>query len=146
MKKLQTIVMAADHGGFELKEALKEYLIAAGHPLEDLGATDNNPSDHPIFAKRVVQRVLKGGCIGILICGSSQGITIAANRFKGIRAISAFDENFAQLGREHHDANILCLAGRFLPLGDAKKIVNRFLKTEFLGGHYKARIKMFDED
>jgi len=141
---MKKIVLASDHGGFELKEQLKNWLSNQGFDVLDVGANNNHASDHPIFAKKAIQHVLDGR-VGILVCGTGIGMCQTANRFKGVRAAMAHNKNFARLSRLHNDSNILCLNGRFASLRKIKKIVQVFLGTEFLGGHYESRIRMLDE-
>ena len=141
MKKL---VIASDHGGFALKEKLKPWLIKQGYSLEDVGAINDTPSDHPTFAKKVAQKVLAENAFGILICGTGIGMCQTANRYKGIYATMAHNETFAELSRLHNNSNVLCLAGRFISFEKAKKITKTFLDTDFLGGHYTARVNMLD--
>ena len=144
-KPKKPIILASDHGGFELKEQIKNHLMGQGYVVEDLGVKDDQPSDHPIFAKATAERVLQHETLGILVCGTGIGMSIAANRIRGIRAVVAHNETFAQLGRQHNNGNILCLAGRFLTPAEAISITTTFLETPFLGGKYKARADMMDE-
>ncbi len=134
------IILGSDHAGFELKEAVKSYLLKAGIDLEDLGAYKYiKTDDYPDYAEKVAEKVSRyKGSRGILFCGSAEGICIAANKFKGIRAVAVWTEKIAKISREHNDANILCLAGGktlapipSLPSSKAKKIVNIWLKTPF---------------
>jgi len=125
------IHIAADHAGYKLKQKIKEYLFEKGYPIVDWGAhkLDKN-DDYPDYAKKVGKAVQKNGK-GILICGSAEGMCIAANKILGIRAIAAWDVKNAKLSREHNDANVLCLSGRQLTQKKAEQIVMTWLKTEF---------------
>ena len=127
------IFIASDHRGFEQKQAIVDYLDRQHLPFTDLGPTEFNPDDdYPLFARQVAQAVKKhpNSC-GVLICGSAHGIAIQANRFPGIRAIAAYNEELAAIGREHNDANILCLSADFTSLDENEKILLRFLAMPF---------------
>lgn len=129
---MKKIYLGADHAGFKLKEGIKKYLLKLEYKVFDEGALNfDKTDDYPDFAKKVSKKVAKTKEQGILICGSSQGVCIAANKFKGIRAVSVLDIKDAKLTREHNDANVLCLSGRKLSLEKAIKIVIIWLKTEF---------------
>ncbi|MCL2570320.1 MAG: ribose 5-phosphate isomerase B [Firmicutes bacterium] len=142
MKK--TIVLASDHGGFELKEGLKIYLAELGFKVKDAGTKSDKMVDYPVFIKKGVEQIIGKDNVGIFICGAGIGASIMANRHKGIRAALCHSVEYAQLARQHNDANVLCLGGRFLPIDDAKQIVNVFLGTPYLGGRYDDRNKMLD--
>src|SRR3989344_5416202 len=124
------ILLGADHAGFRLKEKLKGFLLQRGYNIQDEGTFSPEPIDYPDIAFRVARKIKKGKR-GILVCGSGVGISIAANRIKGVRAALVERVHTARLSREHNDANVLCLSGRELPLGMAKKIVDVFLTTPF---------------
>ena len=137
------IFIASDHRGFEQKQAIVAYLERQHLPVTDLGATEYDPDDdYPYFARKVANAVLaaekqtqtdpnQASACGVLICGSAHGIVIQANRFKGIRAIAAYNEELAAVGREHNDANILCLSANFTSLEENEKILLRFLAMPF---------------
>ncbi len=128
------LYIASDHAGFQLKEQIDDYLESLGYKFEDLGAYENNPQDdYPDFALAVAKKVASEGGEGILICGTGQGVCMAANKIKGIRAVLAHDEFNAKTAREHLDSNILCLGGRVLDLETAKKIVKIWMETGFSG-------------
>ena len=127
----QTIYLGADHAGFALKEHLKKFLQKKGQEVVDKGAYKlKKRDDYPDYAAKVAKAVQKGGK-GILICGSAEGICIAANKFRKIRAEPVWTLRNARLSREHNDANILCLSGRQLSRKNAEKIVTTWLKTPF---------------
>src|SRR3989344_4242475 len=136
------INIGADHAGFELKEKLKAYLTK-NYSVYDLGNLiyDKN-DDYPKYASKVAKAVAKNkNSFGILICGSGQGVCIAANKIKGIRAALAENIRDAKLSRKDDDANILCLQGRVLNFHNAKNIINGFLKAKFSNANkYKRRI------
>ena len=127
------IFVGSDYRGFELKNSIMEYLISNGYDASDLGAHAYNEGDDfndPAIAVSLSVRD-NPGSRGILICGSAHGVTIQANRYKGIRAAHCDSVESARLAREHDDANILCLSGEFLDIDTATKIIDTFLKTDF---------------
>ncbi|MFH1387870.1 MAG: ribose 5-phosphate isomerase B [Patescibacteria group bacterium] len=128
------IYLGADHAGFHLKEELKKYLEELGYEYEDLGNKELDLlDDYPDFAIKVAEKVLETGSQGILICATGLGMSMVANKIKGIRAAVVWDDFTAFKSREHNDANILCLAGKSLDDETAKKIVRIWLETEFIG-------------
>lgn len=141
------LYIASDHAGFQLKEELDEYLESLGYKFEDLGAYENNPQDdYPDFAVNLAEKVVQEGGEGILICGTGQGVCLAANKVKGVRAALAHDEFTAKTAREHLDANILCLGGRVLDLETAKKVVKTWLETSFSGEErHERRLEKVEE-
>ena len=143
------ITIGSDHAAYELKEYIINFLQSIGLEVNDKGACSPSESvDYPDYAKYVAQEVLKGQCLGILMCGSGIGISIAANKFKGIRAALCFNQESAKLSRQHNDSNILVLAGRPFDserAEDAVKIVETWLNTEFEGGRHQKRIDKITE-
>jgi ribose 5-phosphate isomerase B len=141
------IAIGSDHAGFKLKEKLKEYLKKKGHVVKDFGAYSEASVDYPAIAIPLARAVAaKKQSKGILLCGSGVGVTIAANRIKGIRAVNAYDLYTARQSREHGDSNILCLGGRVLPLRKATAILEAWLSTSFSGDERHARrIKLLDK-
>ncbi|MBI2564737.1 RpiB/LacA/LacB family sugar-phosphate isomerase [Candidatus Woesearchaeota archaeon] len=135
----QIIYIGADHAGFELKESLKKYLSKLGYKIKDLGNTKFDPKDdYPDFAFSVAKQASKTKSKGILVCGSAEGVCIAANKVKGVRAVPVWTVSIAKLSRKHNDANVLCLAGGgMLEKGKglsnklAEKIVLTWLRTPF---------------
>ncbi|MBI3260962.1 RpiB/LacA/LacB family sugar-phosphate isomerase [Candidatus Berkelbacteria bacterium] len=126
------IYLGADHGGFKLKEALKAYLKSKAIAFEDAGVHSDKPSDYPDQAAVVAQKVMANpGSFGVLLCRNGQGICIAANKIKGVRAASAWSPELAASVRQHDDANILCIASDFTDEQIAKAMVDAFLKTPF---------------
>lgn len=126
------IALGCDHGGFELKQEVIQYLKANQIEYKDYGCYDTASVDYPVYARKVAKAILDGEAEkGILICGTGIGISITANRIKGIRAALCSDCFSAQATREHNDANILCMGGRVVGAGLAIKIVDTFLHTEF---------------
>jgi len=123
----------ADHAGFALKEHLKKYLQKKGYKVKDFGAYNFvKTDDYPDYAAKVARAVQKKD-VGILVCGSAEGVCIAANKIKGIRAVAVWNLQNAKLSRQHNDANILCLSGWQLPKKTAEKIVMTWLTTPFSG-------------
>ena len=131
---MKPIYIGADHRGFELKEKIKKWFTKKKISFVDLGDTKLRPADdYPLYAAKVANAVIKNKSVGILICGSAQGVCIAANKIKGIRAIVPFNPKDAVMGRRDEDANILCLSGIFFTLMNAKKMIGLFLNTPFSG-------------
>lgn len=142
------IAIGCDHGGFELKQEIMKHLTERGLDFIDLGCESTASCDYPVYAKKVVTAIQKKQAEkGILICGTGIGISITANRNKGIRAALCTDCFMAEATRQHNDANILALGGRVVGTGLALKIVDTFLDTPFSEGErHKRRIAMIDED
>ncbi|MDH6363985.1 ribose 5-phosphate isomerase B [Enterococcus sp. PF1-24] len=136
------LAIACDHGGFEMKEALVKHLTAGGYEVTDFGI--ENPAqgvDYPDYAAKVCQAVTaKEVASGILICGTGIGMSMAANKFKGIRAAVVGDVFSAQATKEHNNANVICLGQRVLGEGLAEMIVDTWLTAEFQGGRHQNRI------
>ena len=140
------IAIGSDHGGFELKEIIVEYLKEKGYEVTDYGIKENERVDYPDYAKIVADAVVeKKEDLGILICGTGLGMSIAANKIKGIRAACVSETFSAKMARQHNDANILCFGGRVVGDEVAKTIVDAFLEAEFEGGRHCGRVdKMMD--
>ncbi len=132
------IFLASDHAGFPLKEKIKAFLES--QTVFDLGPSDDSRVDYPDFASKLAKKVLSEPSIGILVCGSGQGMAMRANKFKGIRAALCWNKESTELSRLHNDANILCLGSRLLDHDLALELVNTFLNTKFEGGRHKARV------
>lgn len=133
------IALASDHAGYELKEAIKEYLTE--HELTDYDTHSTESMDYPDTGFKAAEAVANGDCErGILICGSGLGMSIVANKVKGIRAALCNSDELARLSRQHNDANILVLQGRFISNKQAKDIISVWLSTEFDGGRHQRRI------
>jgi ribose 5-phosphate isomerase B len=142
----QKIAIAADHAGYELKEYLKAYIARIGIVIEDLSAPVLDPSDdYPVFGFKVGQAVASGKFKqGILICGTGIGISIAANRYRGVRAALCTSPEMAHMAREHNDANVLVLGGRTTPPKVAEKIVDAWFDGDFAGGRHGKRVELLD--
>jgi len=129
---MKTVYLGADHAGFALKEKIKHWLERNHIPYQDLGNLVYDPNDdYPDFAQKVAQKVIKEKTFGILLCGSAQGMSIAANKIKGIRAVVPFSIKEARLARQHNDANIICLSGWYTHFYRATKMLETFLLTPF---------------
>lgn len=144
------IYIGTDHNGFSLKNSLVEYLRKAGYDVEDVGGERLDPDDDfPVFAQKVVNGILSSDepePVGVLLCGSGQGMCMAANRFKGIRAALGYDRESVRSSRNDDDANILCLPARHLKKDTANLLVETFLNTPFSHvGRFQRRIKEMDE-
>ena len=140
------IVIASDHGGFDLKNELIKYLASIDFEICDLGTYNKESCDYPYYAKKVAEAILCGDFKkGILVCGTGIGMQIAANRFKGIRAACPQNCYCARMSRQHNDSNVLTLGQRVLGVDAAIEILNVWLNTEFEGGRHQRRIDMLDE-
>ncbi len=140
------IAIASDHGGFELKKEIMKHLEAKGYALKDFGTYTTDSCDYPIYGEAAARAVASGECDkGIIICGTGIGISISANKVKGIRAALCADCYSAEYTRLHNDANILALGARTTGSGLALKIVDTFLSTEFEGGRHARRVALISE-
>jgi len=136
------ISIGSDHAGFELKKTLAEWLSQQGHEINDRGTFSPDSVDYPDFAVSVAKDVSEGASQrGILVCGSGIGVSIAANKVKGIRAANCYNEEIAALSRAHNDTNILTLGARFLNDDLALKITQVWLETRFEGGRHQIRVE-----
>ena len=142
MKKIFTkICISSDHAGYRLKERIKDYLRDKSIFVIDLGPFSEDSVDYPDYAKKVTKRlILKKSDAGILVCGSGTGMSIAANKFKGIRAAQCYSKSSTILSRKHNNCNIICLGSRMLKHKDALKYVIYFLNTKFESGRHQKRI------
>lgn len=139
------IYIASDHAGFFLKSLIIDYLQEQKHSIVDLGPTTSESCDYPIYAKQVCEAIITTPeAFGILICGTGVGMSIAANRIKGIRAALCTSEFQARATRLHNNANVLCLGERIIGKGIALVIVDLFLNTPFEGGRHERRINLFN--
>lgn len=140
------IAIGSDHGGYELKEEIKKYLDEVGIEYKDYGCDSADRTDYPIYGEKVAKAVQnKEAEKGILICGTGFGMTILANKFKGIRCSSCWNEEVAKLLKAHNDANIIALPGRFINISEAVVILRAWLATEFMGGRYSERLQMITD-
>lgn len=136
-----TIAIAADHGGFELKDILIDYLAEKGHSIINLGTDSPESVDYPDYAKACCDEVLsKRADFGILVCGTGVGISIAANKIDGIRCGLCPSKEIAALVKQHNNANVIALGGRFTSPEDAKDIVDSYMEARFEGGRHQQRV------
>lgn len=136
------ISIASDHAGFEQKQALAAYLESLGHEVVDRGPGTDDRVDYPDFAALVARDVVDGAAErGVLVCGTGIGMAVAANKIDGIRAANVTSPVFAALAREHNDANIVAVSGRFVDEATNREILDAFVSTEFGGGRHADRVK-----
>ena len=141
MNTVKPIALGADHGGYALKEAIKQHLESQGIPCQDFGTFSEESEDYPDMAVPPCQAVLDGTCSrALLFCGTGVGISMAANKIKGIRACCCSDTFSAKYTRLHNDANVLCMGGRVVGPGLACELADIFLSTEFEGGRHALRV------
>ena len=140
------IAIGSDHGGYHLKEAIKQHLLEQGHEVNDLGTYDTQSCHYPIYAEKVARAVLNGDSErGILCCGTGIGMSIAANKVRGIRAAAVSDCFSAEYSRRHNDANVLCLGERTVGAGLAIMLADAFVNTVFEGGRHQTRVDMISD-
>lgn len=138
---MKTIGLASDHAGYPLKEQVKEWLTARGYEYKDFGTYSTDSCDYPQFGHALASAVENGECpTGIAICGTGNGINMSVNHHKGIRGALCWQPEIAALARQHNDANIMVMPGRFIDAETAEKCVETFLNTEFEGGRHQRRI------
>lgn len=136
------IAIGADHAGYKLKEVIEAYLLSKDHSVKDFGCHSEESVDYPDFAHPVAESVEKKEFdFGVLICGSANGVSMAANKHKGIRSAICWTEELARLARQHNDANIISLPARFITEEEAKKCVDAFLAGQFEGGRHGRRVE-----
>ena len=139
MKKI--IPIGADHAGFELKARIISYLTEKGYEMKDFGCYSTDSIDYPDFGHPVAQMVEENtGMLGILICGSGNGISMTANKHQGVRSALCWKKELAQLARQHNDANIITLPARFISEEEGIEMIDIFLSTEFEGGRHQNRV------
>ena len=135
------VSLASDHAGFEQKQQLVEYVTQKGFDVIDRGPDSDDRVDYPDFAELVARDVAEGRADrGILVCGTGVGMALAADKVAGVRAANIVREDFAVLCREHNDANVITLSGRFVSLEENERIIDAFLSTEFAGGRHADRV------
>ncbi len=143
MNTIKKVAVGSDHAGFEYKNRLAAYLRERGYEVTDVGCDSEESCHYPIFAHRLCRLIQDGKCdAGILICGTGIGMSIAANKHKGIRAAACSEAFSARLTREHNDANVLCLGARVIDYPTAQSLSELFLTTEFVGGKHATRVTM----
>ncbi len=135
------IAIGGDHAGYDYKESLKPYLESLGHEVKDFGPYSDASADYPDFVHPLSSAVEGKECdLGILICGSGNGVAITANKHQGIRAALCWQVELAALARQHNNANVLCMAARFTELDLVKQMTKTFLETPFEGGRHERRV------
>lgn len=143
---MKKIVLGADHGGYELKNKIKDHLISRGFEVADVGTDSAESCDYPIYAERLCEKIQGGDAeLGILVCGTGIGMSIAANKHRGIRAACCSDTFSARLTRLHNNANVLCLGARVVGAGLALDLVNAFVDAEFEGERHARRLSMIEK-
>ena len=142
---MKNIAIACDHAGFELKEKVYKYLLDKGFNVENFGTNSTDSCDYPIYAKKVCNAILENNFDrGILICTTGIGMSIMANRFKGIRAACLSDKFSAEMTRKHNNSNVLCLGAKLINEDLTKEIIDIWLETKFEAGRHLRRIDMLD--
>ena len=142
---MKRIILGADHGGYELKNLIKAHLEKNGFDVLDIGTDSNESCDYPIFASRLCTKIQNGEAdLGILVCGTGIGMSMAANKHKGIRAACCSDTFSARLTRLHNNANVLCLGARVLGAGLALDLVDNFVNAEFEGDRHVKRLSLIE--
>ncbi|MEM8930541.1 MAG: ribose 5-phosphate isomerase B [Acidobacteriota bacterium] len=135
------ITIGADHAGFTLKNHLAEQLRAAGHAVDDVGTDSADSVDYPDYAAQVARAVAVGDAErGVIVCGTGLGVAIAANKVRGVRAVTCHDHFTASMSRQHNDANVVCVGARVIGAGVAEEIVTTFVDTDFEGGRHGRRV------
>lgn len=135
------IALGSDHAGFDLRQAIAQYLSAAGHDVRDLGCASATSVDYPDFAIAVGKAVAAGEAeVGVLVCGTGVGMSMTANRIAGVRAALCTNEYTARMARAHNNANVLCIGQRVVGEGTALALVDAFVQSEFEGGRHERRV------
>ena len=136
------VSIGSDHAGFEQKQALVDYLLGKGIEVIDRGPDSDDRVDYPDYAVPVARDVAEGATdYGVLVCGTGIGMAMAADKVPGVRAATIITSEFAALCREHNDANVITLSGRFVPLEENERILDTFLATDFGGGRHAGRVE-----
>ena len=139
------IAIGSDHGGLEYKNAIKEHLEAKGYKVIDVGTNSKDSCHYPIFGVEVAKKVSSKECeYGVVVCTSGEGISIAANKIKGVRCGIAYNDDVARLMRQHNDANVISFGQAFMSLEDVLRRVDIFLNTEFEGGRHQTRVELIN--
>lgn len=140
------IAVGSDHGGFDHKNAIADHLKQRGFEVVDYGIYENKSVDYPDIASKLCKGILEGEAdLGILVCGTGIGMSIAANKFKGIRAAACSEHFSAKYTRLHNNSNVLCLGGRVIGIGTALELADLFVDTEFEGGRHQNRIDKIEK-
>ena len=139
------IAMGCDHAGYSLKKYLAEKLCAEGYEIIDVGADSAEQVDYPVYGRAAAEKVAAGSCdLGILVCGSGVGMSMVANKVRGVRAVVCTEPLSAKMSRMHNDSNVLCIGERMVGIAMAWEIVTTWLSTPFEGGRHAKRVEMFE--
>ena len=139
--KTPRLAIGCDHAGFAYKEIVKEFLISEGYEVKDFGTNSETSVDYPDFVHPLAESIEKNEMdLGILLCGSANGVAITANKHQQIRAAIAWRNDLASLARQHNNANVLCLPARFISIDEAKEFTTTFISTDFEGGRHQNRV------
>ena len=140
------IAIGSDHAGFDAKQEVIKFLKQEGYEVEDVGTNSKDSCDYPIFGRKVGELVASKNCeFGVVICSSGEGIMMAANKVKGIRCGIAYNDQTAELLRQHNDANVISFGANFMDIEDIKRRLKIFLNTEFLGERHLRRVNLIEE-
>ncbi len=140
------IAIGSDHGGLEYKNAIKEHLEKEGHKVIDVGTYTKDSCHYPLYGAEVAKKVSNKECdFGVVVCTSGEGISIAANKIKGVRCGIAYNDDVARLMRQHNNANVISFGQAFMKLEDVLRRVDIFLSTEFEGGRHQTRVDMISD-
>ena len=140
------IAVGSDHGGLEYKNAIKEHLEKQGHEVIDVGTYTKDSCHYPIYGAEVARKVASKECnFGVVVCTSGEGISMAANKIKGVRCGIAYNDEVARLMRQHNDANVISFGQKFMELDDVLRRVDIFVSTEFEGGRHQTRVDLISE-
>lgn len=140
------IAIGSDHAGFLAKEEVAKFLKQEGYEVEDVGTYSKDSCDYPIFGRKVGELVASKNCeFGVVICSSGEGIMMAANKIKGIRCGIAYNDQTAELLRQHNDANVISFGANFMDIEDIKRRLKIFLNTDFLGERHLRRVNLIEE-
>lgn len=143
---MKKIILGADHGGYELKNTVKAHLLSLGYEVTDVGTDSAQSCDYPVFASRLCKKIQSGDSeLGILVCGTGIGMSMAANKHRGIRAACCSDTFSARLTRIHNDANVLCIGARVVGAGLAIDLVEAFINAEFEGDRHIKRLSLIED-
>lgn len=138
---MKKIAIGGDHAGYDLKNILIEYLNDLGYEVKDFGTYSDESTDYPDYVHPLAKKIEEGEYeLGIIICGSANGVSMSANKHQGIRAALSWIPEIAKLARQHNDANVLALPARYVSEDEAKKIVDAFLSSDFEGGRHQRRV------
>ena len=140
----KTLIVGSDHAGVALKKELSEVARELGYEIEDVGTHSTESTDYPDYAHQVASAVSRGEGLGILVCGTGVGMSMAANRHPGVRAAACGDVYSATMSRQHNDANVLCLGSRIIGPGLAAEILKAFLSSSFEGGRHERRVNKIE--